>query len=221
MRKLSHLLALLLCLPIFAAAQAKPATPSAPKAAAKPATPAAALPVLGEGKSDSPLVIETFTDYQCPPCRQFYLTTLRRVIEEYCNTGKAYVLHHDFPWPAHAYSHQAARWAVAAAVIGKFEVVSEQLYTKQDTWAPNGKIEPVVAEVLSPAELKKLKDVMTAREAEIDASVNQDWAFGQEAGVNQTPSIRITYKGAVVAPLHGGQVSFALLKHFLDEQLAK
>lgn len=219
MRLLKLLLPALLCLPLVASAQTAKHTPAAKAPAAKSATPD--LPILGIGKKDAPMVIETFTDYQCPPCRQYYLTTLRRLIEEYCYTGKVYLLHHDYPWQAHQFSHQAARWAIAGAAIGKFETVSEALYSKQDTWAAAGAIEPVVAAVLTPDELKKLKDVMTARSAAIDAQIESDLAVGKQVGVNQTPSTKVTYKGAVVAPLTGGIIQYAILKHFIDEQLAK
>jgi protein-disulfide isomerase len=208
MRKRTCLSLLLLCLPILGV----PQTRTSPKTA---------LPTLGEGKKDSPMVVETFTDYQCPPCRQLYLGTLRRLIEDYCNTGKVYLLHHDFPWPQHAYARQTARWGLAAAVIGKYETVSEALYTKQESIAANGNIEAAVAEVLSPAELKKLKEVMIARGAEIDAAIDKDKAFGEQQGVSSTPSIKITYKGSVVAPLNPGVIPYAILKRFLDEQLAK
>ena len=54
-------------------------------------------------------------------------------------------MHHDFPLPMHSHSREAARWANAAAAIGKFEQVEAVLYSQQETWGASGDIEKALS----------------------------------------------------------------------------
>jgi protein-disulfide isomerase len=159
--------------------------------------------------------IEVFSDYQCPQCRSFYLNTLRPVIDNYVSTGKVYLIHHDFPLSMHAYSRDAARWATAAAVVGDFETVDQALYANQDKWEANGQIEPVVAAVLSPAEMKKVKSLFTQDAPELDAVVETDYNLGRAKNIDSTPSIFVTAHGET-HELPPGGVSYPLMKQYLD-----
>src|SRR5712691_9145081 len=82
------------------------------------------------GRKEAPIKIEVFSDFQCAGCADFQLQTLARVREEYCATGKVYLIHHEYPLPipSHQYSRDAARWALASAAVGKYEVVADALF---------------------------------------------------------------------------------------------
>src|SRR5437879_12116598 len=97
------------------------------------------------GSKSAPIVIEVFSDFQCPACKRVYQETLRPVMDNYVATGKVYLVHRDIPLPMHNHSREAARWANAAAANGKFQKAQEALNTKQEAWPASGKIEPVVA----------------------------------------------------------------------------
>lgn len=172
------------------------------------------------GSSTAPVRIEVFSDYQCPQCRNFYLNTLRPVIDNYVSAGKVYLIHHDFPLAMHAYSHEAARWATAAAVVGDFETVDQALYTNQDKWETNGQIEPFVAAVLSPADMKKVKLLYTQSAPELDAAVATDQALGKSKNIDSTPTIFVTSRGET-HELPPGGVSYQLMKQYLDYLLQR
>ncbi|MGA2419509.1 MAG: thioredoxin domain-containing protein, partial [Candidatus Acidiferrum sp.] len=72
-----------------------------------------------EGSKNAPMVMEVFSDYQCPACKQLFLSTDHPIVDNYVNTGKIFLIHRDFPLPMHAYSRVAARYARAAAQLGK------------------------------------------------------------------------------------------------------
>jgi len=103
------------------------------------------------GSATAPITVEVFADFQCPQCKIFYLTTTQQLIDNYVSTGKVYLVHHDFPLSMHSNSRQAAHWANAAALAGKFQVAEHALYEKQETWGPTGQIEQVLAGALPPA----------------------------------------------------------------------
>lgn len=179
----------------------------------------AADPAAGKayGSKNAPIVMEEFSDFQCPACRGLYQGVRRQLLDNYVNTGKVYLIHRDFPLPMHAHSRDAARYANAAARIGKFEKVEAALFAKQDTWAQNGDIDGVVAAVLTPAEMAKVRQLV--KSGELDAAIDQDVARGQSFRVSQTPTLVFTHKGATY-PV-GGQVTYAILRQFLDQLLSQ
>ncbi len=170
-------------------------------------------PLKSLGSKSAPITIEVFSDFQCPACKRTFEETLRPVIDNYVTTGKVYLVHRDFPLAVHAHSREAARWANAAAQIGKFEKVEAALYARQTTWAADGNIEAVVASVLTPTEMKKVRQLVQS--GHLDAAINRDVALGQSRHVNQTPALFVTKGGETVA-LPAGGVTYALLKQYLD-----
>lgn len=76
------------------------------------------VPMLGA--KDAPLTIVEFTDYQCPFCRQFHLTTFVELKKNYIDTGKARFFSHDLPLDFHSNALRAAQAARCANDQGKF-----------------------------------------------------------------------------------------------------
>jgi protein-disulfide isomerase len=175
-------------------------------------------PLKTLGAKTAPITFEVFSDFQCPTCKALYEQTLRSVFEGYVGTGKVYFIHRDFP--QHKYSRDAARYANAAARIGKLEAVSTALFSQQGTWAANGGIESCVASALTPAEMKKLRQTLQANGAQIDADIQSDLALGREKlRIGGTPTTIITCRGQSYTVV--GLVSYPILRQFLEELLKR
>ncbi|MGB8322555.1 MAG: thioredoxin domain-containing protein, partial [Candidatus Acidiferrum sp.] len=85
----------------------KTATPSAPAAAPQSIAVNGVAdidPAKAFGSKNAPVTMEIFSDFQCPACKQLFSTTNQRIVENYVDTGKIYLVHRDFPLPMHAYS---------------------------------------------------------------------------------------------------------------------
>src|SRR5512136_23490 len=67
-------------------------------------------PTKAFGAKTAPVVVEIYSDFQCPACKQLFLNTTQKVMDNYVNTGKVYLVHRDFPLPMHAYSRVAASY---------------------------------------------------------------------------------------------------------------
>jgi protein-disulfide isomerase len=167
------------------------------------------------GSKNAPIQFEVFSDFQCPMCRSFFLSASHKLLEDYCSAGKVYLIHHDFPLPipAHVHSEEAARWADAAAAIGKFHEVEAALYSNQDSWGATGKIEEVVANVLSPTDLKRVRTLVDS--PEVKTAIQHDKDLGDSHGYNGTPTLLVTHNG------HSDQLNPIgltpnLLKSYLD-----
>lgn len=98
-------------------AQAKPAQAQEPPAR-RASLNLAGVPMLGA--KDAPLTIVEFTDYQCPFCRQFNLTTFVELKKNYIDTGKARFFSRDMPLDIHSNAMRAAQAARCANDQGKF-----------------------------------------------------------------------------------------------------
>jgi len=170
------------------------------------------------GTKSAPITVEVYSDFQCPSCRQFFLTATQPLMNEYVASGKVYLIHHDYPLAMHAHSHDAAKWANAAAEIGKFREVETALYTKQDDWGATGKIEAALDNVLTPVEMKKVRSLLDS--PEVTSAIKHDEDMAQAKGLTGTPSIFITHKGQTV-PLPAAGATYQLLKQYLDYLLTQ
>ncbi len=217
-------------------------TTTAKRASSSP-KPVASLgaPVKSYGKSTAPIMMEVFSDYECPSCRNLYETTLRPMIDDYVAAGKVYLVHRDFPLPMHKYGYEAARWLNASARVGQFQVVEAALYDNQNLWAQDGDIEKYVSSAMSPAAFKRVQSQMqgcgysasasvkpaafalggqTGSTCPLDTFIDEDRALGNKIPVQATPTYVISYKGNRL-PAGSGAVSWPILKQFFDSLLSQ
>ncbi len=89
---------------------------------APPASPR--VRVSGEGyslgRSDAPLTLVEFADYQCPFCTQFHSRTFPELRKNYIDTGKLRFIIRDLPLDFHNNALQAAQAARCSGEQGKF-----------------------------------------------------------------------------------------------------
>ena len=170
------------------------------------------------GSRGAPVTVEVFSDFQCPACRALYQSTLRPLIDNYVTSGKVYLVHRDFPLEnTHKHARQAARYANAAAKIGRFEKAADALYARQDFWAVDGNLDAALALVMTPAEMKKIRQLVQ-QSARLDADIDQDVRLGGKIPVRSTPTVVVLHRGKSY-PLPAGGVSYSLLKQFIDDLL--
>lgn len=173
-------------------------------------------PHVATGSKSAPIVMEVFSDFQCPACKTLFMTTNRQIMENYVSTGKVYLIHRDFPLPMHAHSQMAAQYGRAAAQIGKFEVVEQALFQNQERWEQTGDVDGTVATVLSSGDMTKVRAIVKA--GTVNAAIQKDVALGKMYNVSQTPTTVFHAKGQTYP--YGGTMTYDILRNFLD-QLAK
>ena len=169
------------------------------------------------GSKSAPVIMEVFSDFQCPACKTLFTTTNRRLMDDYVSNGKVYLIHRDFPLPMHAYSRVAARYARAAAQLGKVEPVEQALFQNQEKWEQNGDVDGTVAAVLSTAEMTKVRALVKG--GTLDALIDKDYNLGQTYRVNQTPTTVFHCKGQTYP--YAGVMTYDILKTFLNQLLSQ
>ncbi len=169
------------------------------------------------GSKNAPVAVEVFSDFQCPACKTLFTTTNRRLMDDYVTSGKVYLIHRDFPLPMHAYSRVAARYARAAAQLGKGEPVEQALFQNQEKWEQNGDVDGTVAAVIPAAEMTKIRALVKG--GTLEPMIDKDYALGQTYSVNQTPTTIFHCKGQTYP--YSGVMTYDILKTFLDQLLSQ
>ncbi len=72
------------------------------------------------GARTAPITIVEFTDYQCPYCQHFHMTTFAELKKAYIDTGKVRFYSKDLPLDFHPNAMRAAMAARCGAEQGKF-----------------------------------------------------------------------------------------------------
>ena len=178
---------------------------------------AATKPEIGMGKNSAPITMDVYSDFQCPHCKHFHDEIQPQVVQNYVNTGKVYLIHHDFPLPSFKYSREAALYAIAASHFNKYEAVADALFARQADWGATGKVEDVVASVLTADEMKKAR--VLVKDPQVVQQLDHEIELGKAAKVNSTPSIFLTRHLRVI-PVPAN-TSYPILSKVLDDLLTK
>jgi protein-disulfide isomerase len=142
------------------------------------------------GRQDAPLTLVEFTDYQCPFCRQFHITTFNELKKNYIDTGKLRYTSLDFPLDMHENARRAAVAAHCAGDQGQFWELRNVMIVNANrlklenllTYATDLKLD--VDKFRTCVELDKYR-----------AEVDQQLAEGQAIGVSATPSFVLGRSG--------------------------
>jgi protein-disulfide isomerase len=103
------------------------ATPAVPRQVA-----AGAPDPYQRGGATAPVMLEEFSDFQCPACGGLE-PGLRKVVNDYGERVR--LTFRNYPLPMHRYAFFAARAAEAAGQQGKFWEMHDALYDNQKEWS--------------------------------------------------------------------------------------
>jgi protein-disulfide isomerase len=84
------------------------------------------------GSKDAPLTVVEFTDYQCPFCRQFHVTSFPELKKSYIDTGKVRFYSRDLPLDFHPNAMRAAQAARCASDQGQFWKLRDAMSANPD-----------------------------------------------------------------------------------------
>ena len=177
--------------------------------------------ILGNtfGSPRAPILIEVFSDFACPGCKEFHDTEFPRLLQDFVNPGKAYVIYRYFPLQMHPYGRRAADFVCAAAHLGKYEQAANLLFARQALWSQDGKVEQTLDDILTASEQQKLAEL--AKSPACQQEITHDMDEGQAVPVASTPTLLVTYR-LHRYPINGQEtLNYTLVKSFLDDLLKK
>lgn len=175
------------------------------------------------GNPDAPIVLEEFSDFECPFCSRFTLQTLPQLMQNQIAAGEVVLIYYDFPLTSiHFQAEPAANAARCAGdqSAAAFWEMHDILYARLSEW--NSRRAPEF--FLSYAAELGLDMVAFAdcveNNTHLDA-VRADTALGVSRGVSSTPSFFINdqpligaqpvdvFNQAIATVLNGGELTAA------------
>jgi protein-disulfide isomerase len=153
-------------------------SPNAPAGFAKPNV-----------KVSSPVVLEEYGDYQCPPCGMLY-PVLKEIEHEYGDQLRVVFRH--FPLTKiHKNAMMAAQAAEAARNQGKFWEMHDRLYRNQNAWKdlPDGR--PTFIGYARELGLNVERFSREMDSPEVQQRITSDMQRGSGVGVTGTPTVFI------------------------------
>jgi protein-disulfide isomerase len=171
------------------------------------------LPPIGD--DDAKVTIVEFSDLQCPFCRRFFVDTYAQLKKEYVDTGKVVMYFRHYPLSFHPMAVPTAQASECANDQDKFWEFHDKAYQEQEKQGQgtitytNDDIKRWAAELgLDTAEFNECFDSQKHK-----AKVDEDFAAGQAAGVDGTPSFFINGTKLV------GAQPFTAFKAIIDQEL--
>jgi len=140
-------------------------------------------------KVSSPVLLEEYGDYQCPPCGLLY-PELKKIEAEYGN--QLQIVFHHFPLTKmHKNALAAARAAEAARNQSKFWEMHDRLYRNQKAWADQVDPRPTFIGYAQELGLNVDKFTRDMDSPDVDQRINADIQRATSVGVNGTPTVFI------------------------------
>jgi protein-disulfide isomerase len=136
------------------------------------------------GPENSPVTLEEFGDFQCPPCG-----LLSEPINQLQKQYNLRVIFRNFPLAMHAHAKEAAYAAEAAGKQGKFWPMHDLLYREQPVWskAPDARALFNAYAGMLQLDLDRFKQDMDS--PEVQQQVELDERRGTVIGVKTTPTV--------------------------------
>ncbi|MEM9336524.1 MAG: thioredoxin domain-containing protein [Patescibacteria group bacterium] len=139
-----------------------------------------------KGNTESTVILEEFSDFQCPACGQFY-PVVQDIMDDYGDQIQFHYRH--FPLiRIHPAAEPAARAAEAAGQQGKFFEYHDLLFENQPAWSQSANPSAFFTRFAEELELDMNQFTSQQRSSLIRDKIRDDMAEGMERGVNSTPT---------------------------------
>jgi protein-disulfide isomerase len=146
------------------------------------------------GNAKAKLVVVEFSDFECPFCKKFSLTTFPEFKQRYVDNGKVQYVVRDFPLGFHAQAQAAAVAARCAGQQNAFWPMRQKLFENQAKLGRDLYLSVGAELKLDSGKFQTCLDNPAMADA-----VGQDVAYGNRVGVQATPTF-------LIGKIEGGQV---------------
>src|SRR5438128_2657699 len=140
-------------------------------------------------KVSSPVVLEEYGDYQCPPCGQLY-PELKQIEAEYGDQVRI-VFHHLPLSKLHKNAMAAAHAAEAARNQTKFWEMHDRLYRNQKEWSELDDPRPIFISYARELKLDIQQFTTDMDSNLVDQRINADMQRAASMGITGTPTVLI------------------------------
>lgn len=211
--------------------QASPAPAATRTFAAKPVTAGKPRRVLlggvdltgvgyDRGSPTAPVVMIDLSDFACPYCGEFSLTTYPAIEREYVKTGKVFFKYVPFVVGSFPHSAEATRVVECAAEQGAFWPMVTHVYEGQGQWRKSGDAYAVLSGIAGAAGLDTTRIGSCYASRRTDVRTAKASSIASDLGVRVTPSFIVNARpvqGALPIEEFRKVIDAALMVSHLDK----
>lgn len=140
-------------------------------------------------KVSSPVILEEYGDYQCPPCGILH-PVLKQIEHEYGDQLRVVFRHYPLT-KIHKHAMMAAQAAEAARNQGKFSQMHDRLYGTQNGWKDLADGRPTFIGYARELGLNVERFSRDMDSSEVQQRIASDMQRGSGVGVSGTPTVFI------------------------------
>jgi protein-disulfide isomerase len=150
------------------------------------------VPGISVGRSDAPITIFEFADFQCPHCGQWATFIEPLIKERLVDTGKARYVFYDYPLGG-SFQHGflASRAGRCANEQGKFWEVHRVIFARQQEWSYSDNPAERFVEYAGQAGLDGGAFEQCLQSDKYAREVSESRELGESLGVQGTPTVFI------------------------------
>jgi protein-disulfide isomerase len=154
------------------------------------------------GDPNAPVLLEEYSDYQCPYCGRFYEQTLPALDENQIANGEVVLVFYDFPLssihPQAPAAHEAAHCAGAEGAAA-YWAMHDTLFETSNQWSGQANTDQIFTSFAQQLELDQEQFSNCLAEDRYDERIQASLEAGSVRGVNSTPSFFINGQSLVGA----------------------
>ncbi|PYO97755.1 MAG: hypothetical protein DMD60_05920 [Gemmatimonadetes bacterium] len=144
------------------------------------------------GRADAPITVYEMSDFQCPYCREFALSTMPLLEREYVQAGKVRFVYINLPLSSlHKNAATAAAVALCAARQERFWPMHDLLFRHQQQWAALASPRAYLLALGDSAGLDSARLTQCVASGATAAEVERDAERARRSGATSTPTFYI------------------------------
>jgi len=144
------------------------------------------------GSADAPVTVYEMSDFQCPYCREFALSTMPLLEREYVQAGKVRFVYINLPLSSlHKNAATAAAVALCAARQERFWPMHDLLFRHQQQWAALASPRAYLLALGDSAGLDSARLTQCVASGATAAEVERDAERARRSGATSTPTFYI------------------------------
>jgi protein-disulfide isomerase len=168
------------------------------------------------GNPEAPVLLEEFSDFQCPYCSRFTQQTMPALLENQISAGEVSLVYYDFPLEnIHPQAFAAANAARCAGEQGAeyFWLMHDMLYENSSEWGIS-EPDPVFVSFAEELGLDAERFEICQSELRYSGSIRNDIDHATSRGVRSTPSFFLNNQPLIGAqPLGAFNEAIALVSN--------
>lgn len=155
------------------------------------------------GAATAPVVIEVFSDFQCPACKLFATTELSSLLTDFVRPGLVRIEARDIDILDRGSSTESLRLAVGAACAaeqGRYWEFHDLVFWNQGRENRGDHSSEFIARIATAAELEMTAWNACITRADLAKAITTRTADAAAAGITSTPTLRINGQSQVGVP---------------------